>query len=46
MAQEEQVLVVPRTVVEEEGMFHGLMFDVERYLQRLFVSGVPRFMPR
>lgn len=46
MVQEEQVLVVPRKVVEAEGMFHGLMFDVERYLRRLFVSGVPRFMPR
>lgn len=46
MAQEEQVLVVERRVVEEEGMFHGLMFDVARYLRRLFASGVPRFMPR
>jgi predicted NUDIX family phosphoesterase len=46
MAQEEQVLVVERNVVEEEGAFHGLMFDVDRYLRRLFVSGVPRFMPR
>jgi predicted NUDIX family phosphoesterase len=46
MAQEEQVLVVERKVVEEEGMFHGLTFDVDRYLRRLFVSGVPRFMPR
>ena len=27
-------------------MFHGLVFDVQRYLDALFVSGVPRFMPR
>ncbi len=46
MAQEEQVLVVERSVVERVGMFQGLMFDVERYLDALFVSGVPRFMPR
>lgn len=46
MAQDEQVLVVERKVVEREGMFHGLMFDVERYLCKLFAAGVPRFMPR
>lgn len=46
MAQEEQVLVVERKVVEQVGMFHGLAFDVERYLGRLFAQGVPRFMPR
>jgi len=46
MAQEEQVLVVERKVLEEVGMFQGLMFDVKRYLDRLFVAGVPRFMPR
>jgi len=28
MAQEEQVLVVERKVIEELGMFHGLQFDV------------------
>ncbi len=27
-------------------MFQGLNFDVERYLHKLFVPGVPRFMPR
>lgn len=27
-------------------MFQGLVFDVERYLSRLFVAGVPRFIPR
>ncbi len=46
MAQEEQVLVVERKVVEEAGMFQGFALDVEHYLQKLFVPGVPRFMPR
>jgi predicted NUDIX family phosphoesterase len=46
MAQEEQVLVVERSVVESVGMFHGLIFDVEKYLTPLFAPGVPRFMPR
>ena len=46
MAQEEQVLVVERKVVEQVGMFQGLAFDVKRYLDKLFVQGVPRFIPR
>jgi predicted NUDIX family phosphoesterase len=46
MAQEEQVLVVERKVLEQAGMFQGLIFDVQRYLDKLFVPGVPRFMPR
>ncbi|RPJ38972.1 MAG: hypothetical protein EHM35_03360 [Planctomycetaceae bacterium] len=46
MAQDEQVLVVERKVVEQEGMFHGLMFDVERYVRKIFAPGVPRFMQR
>lgn len=46
MAQEEQVLVVERGVVEEVGIFHGLAFDVDRYLDRLFEPGVLRFMAR
>jgi len=46
MAPEEQVLVVERKVVEQIGMFQGLVFDVERYLSKIFVQGVPRFMPR
>ncbi len=46
MAQEEQVLVVERKVLEHVGMFQGLTFDVDRYLRKLFVSGIPRFMPR
>ncbi|OHB59357.1 MAG: hypothetical protein A2167_07330 [Planctomycetes bacterium RBG_13_46_10] len=46
MAQEEQVLVVQRKVVEKVGIFHGLVFDVDRYLREIFVPGVPRFIPR
>lgn len=46
MAQEEQVLVVERKVLEQAGMFQGLTFDVERYLRELFARGVPRFIPR
>ena len=46
MAKEEQILVVERKVVEEVGMFQGLAFDVERYLSRILIQGVPRFMPR
>ena len=43
---EEQVLVIERKIIEQVGMFDGLAFDVERYLERIFVPGVPRFMPR
>lgn len=46
MAQEEQVLVVERKVIERIGMFNGLMFDVERYLREIFAQGVPCFMNR
>jgi len=46
MAQEEQVLVVERKVLEQVGMFQGLILDVEHYLRNIFVQGVPRFMPR
>ena len=46
MAKEEQILVVERKVVADAGMFQGLAFDVERYLSKIFVPGVPRFMPR
>jgi len=46
MAQEEQVLVVERKVVEQVGMFNGLVFDVDRYLQKIFVQGIPYFLPR
>ncbi len=46
MPREEQVLVIERKVLEQVGMFQGLTFDVERYLRKFFVQGVPRFMPR
>ena len=46
MDQEEQVLVIERKVVERVGMFHGLMFDVDRYLREIFVPCVPRFKNR
>ena len=46
VAQEEQVLVVERKVLEQVGMFHGLEFDVHRYLRKLFAPGIPRFIPR
>jgi predicted NUDIX family phosphoesterase len=46
MAQEEKVLVVERKVFEQAGVFHGLALDVERYLQRLFIPGIPRFILR
>lgn len=43
---EEQVLVIERTIIEQVGMFEGLTFDVAPYRERIFVPGVPRFMPR
>ncbi len=46
IAQEEQVLVVERKVLEQAGSFQGLTFDVERYLGKLFAPGILRFMPR
>ena len=46
MAEEEQVLVIKRDVLEQVGMFQGITFDVDRYLRAIFVSGVPRFIPR
>jgi len=46
MAQEEQVLVVERKVLEQVGMFQGLTLDVERYLHKLFAPGILRFISR
>ena len=46
MAKEEQVLVVERKVLEQVGTFNGLAFDVDRYLDKIFAPGVPRFIPR
>ena len=46
MGQEEQVLVVERKVLEQVGMFQGLMLDVEGYLRKLFAPGILYFLPR
>jgi predicted NUDIX family phosphoesterase len=46
MAAEEEVLVVQRKVFDEAGAFNGLALDTQKYLDKLFVQGVPRFMPR
>jgi predicted NUDIX family phosphoesterase len=46
MAQDEQVLVIKREVFDSLGSFHGLMFDVQRYLDNIFAPGVCSFMPR
>jgi predicted NUDIX family phosphoesterase len=46
VAKEEKVLVVERTVFDQVGAFNGLNFDVERYVERLFTPGGPRFVPR
>jgi predicted NUDIX family phosphoesterase len=46
MASEEQVLVIERKVFEQVGIFNGLAFDVNRYLDKIFAPGVPRFIPR
>lgn len=46
MASEEHVLVIERKVLDTVGSFHGLAFDVDRYLDAFFVAGVPRFIPR
>ncbi len=46
MAQQEQVLVIERKVLEDVGIFQGLQFDVSRYIRKFFVAGVPHFMPR
>ena len=43
---EEQVLVVERKLVEKQGLFHGLQFDVKPYLDILFAPNALRFMPR
>ena len=46
MAQEEQVLVIERKVLDQVGMFQGLTFDVDQYLKQIFVADVPRYIPR
>jgi predicted NUDIX family phosphoesterase len=46
MASEEQVLVFKREIFEEMGAFHGLRFNVDDYMQRIFEPGVLSFIPR
>ena len=46
MAKEEQVLVVERKIIEDEGIFHGLNLDIERYISKIFAPGALKFMPR
>ncbi len=46
MPQEEQVLVIERKVLVQVGLFNGLAFDVDRYIDKIFAPGVPRFIPR
>ena len=46
MGEPEEVLVVERGVLERVGPFQGLAPDVDRYLNALFVPGVPRYMVR
>jgi len=43
---EEQVLVIERKIFEQVGAFNGLATDVDRYINRIFAPGVPRFIPR
>ncbi len=46
MAQDEEVLVVSRKAFEEAGAFNGLALDTQKYIDKVFAPGVPRFMPR
>ncbi len=46
MPPNEQVLVLKQEILAAEGLFHGLEFDVNRYLRRLFAKDVLSFMPR
>lgn len=43
---EENILVVPRTVLEELGSFQGLSFEVARYMPVLLDPGCNLFLPR
>ena len=45
-ATDERVLVVPRTVLEVCGVFHGFTPEIERYLPRLLDPGRLSFLPR
>jgi predicted NUDIX family phosphoesterase len=45
-ATEERVLVVPRTVLEACGVFHGFTPEIDHYLPRLLDPGRLLFLPR
>jgi predicted NUDIX family phosphoesterase len=44
--KEEMVLVVRRSLLESLGMFQGLQFDVDRYLERILSREQNFFVPR
>lgn len=46
MPSEEKVLVFERKILDDIGTFHGLQFDVNPYLSKIFSPGTLRFMPR
>jgi predicted NUDIX family phosphoesterase len=46
MSNEEQVLVVERKIIEQVGMFNGLMFNVDEYFREIFARKAPSFMKR
>jgi len=43
---DENVLVVPRSLFDELGAFHGLNFEPEKYLRALLSRGNNFFLPR
>lgn len=46
MPAEENILVVPRTLLESLGIFEGLCFDVDRYMPALLDPRNNLFLPR
>lgn len=46
MPAEENILVVPRTLLENLGIFEGLCFDVDRYMPALLDPRNNLFLPR
>jgi predicted NUDIX family phosphoesterase len=46
VATQESVLVIPRTLFDQLGSFHGLCFEPERYLGRILSRGNNYFLPR
>jgi predicted NUDIX family phosphoesterase len=46
MVAEERVLVVKQKIVAELGLFHGLQFDIDPYLEALFAPNTLSFMSR